>query len=248
MAGEKIQIRQIIEKLDSYLRKEDYTGADRLLKYWLAEAQGIGDLRGELSILNEIMGFSRRIDDQTGGLNAVERGFALVEQLEVDSKTAGTILLNGATTLKAFGQPQKAVGYYEKAEQHFKGALPLSDPLWGGLYNNYALTLSDLGRYDEALDFYQSAIDIMSQKEHGELEMAVTLTNIAELFERIGENDALIDQSLGQALSLLDDAKLPRDGYYAFVCRKCAPTFGHFGWFAAKQDLDERADRIYEGD
>ncbi len=247
MSAGKIPIRQIIEKLDTYLNKEDYSGADRLLKYWLEEARTLGDYQGELSLLNEIMGFSRRMNDSTAGLSAVRRGFQLIEELGVESKTAGTIYLNGATTLKAFGKSGEAIDYYQRAEKLFMESLPPSDPLWGGLYNNYALALSDLERYDEALDLYQDAIDIMSQKQNGALEIAATLTNIAELLEHIGESDALIEQTLDHALSLLNDPQLPRNGYYAFVCRKCAPTFGHFGWFAAQHDLDERADRIYEG-
>ena len=242
-----IPIRNVIEKLDGYLNREDYVGADRLLKYWLEEARSLKDRKGELSILSEIMGFSRRIKDADGGLAAVWRGFELVEELPLDDKTAGTILLNGATTLKAFGKAKEAVRYYEKARDCYGNILADYDPLWGGFYNNYALALSDLERYDEALDHYQNAIDIMAQKEYGGLEIAVTLMNVAELFERMGENDALIEQSLEQAFAYLDDPQLPQNGYYAFVCRKCAPTFGHFGWFMTEKDLNERANRIYEG-
>ena len=105
----------------------------------------------------------------------------------------------------------------------------------------------DIGRFDDAMDHYQNAIDVMSQTENGLLEVAVTLMNIAELFERIGDSEYLIEQTLDQALYHLNDNTLPRNGYYAFVCRKCAPTFGHFGWFKAERELNERADRIYEG-
>ena len=36
-----------------------------------------------------------------------------------------------------------------------------------------------------------------------------------------------------------------RDGYYAFNCRKCADTFGHFGYFRMKRELSEAAETIY---
>ena len=71
--------------------------------------------------------------------------------------------------------------------------------------------------------------------------------DVAELFEKMGEGDALIEQALQQALDYLEDPALERNGYYAFVCRKCAPTFGYFGWFKAQRELNERADKIYEG-
>ena len=69
-----------------------------------------------------------------------------------------------------------------------------------------------------------------------------------------GPDDALIEAScedeverlLDTALELLDTPSLPRDGYYAFVCEKCAPTFAHYGYFLADADLRERAEAIYE--
>ena len=39
---------------------------------------------------------------------------------------------------------------------------------------------------------------------------------------------------------------MPRDGYYAFVCEKCAPTFDYYGYFLIADDLNERAKAIYE--
>lgn len=247
MSQERIPIQSIIAKLDAYLNREDYENANRLLNYWKDESHRISDRRGEAAIMSEIMGFSRRIRDKEGGLAAVWRGFELIEELHLDGATAGTIYLNGATTLKAFGQAERALAYYEKAAENYQKAVAEKDPLWGGFYNNYALALADLGRCDEALDCYQNAIDIMALKKNGGLEIAVTLMNVAELFERMGDSDALIDQTLEQAMHYLDDPGLERNGYYAFVCRKCAPTFGHFGWFMNEQDLNERADRIYEG-
>ena len=247
MSSNRIPIRSIIEKLDCYLNQEDYQSADRLLRYWKNEAISIGDSKGELEILNEILGFSRRMNDSEGGLSAVRRSIELIGRIQLPEITAGTILLNAATTLKCFGKPEEAIERYEDAKRRFDGSLPQKDKLWGGFYNNYALALSDVGRFEDALDHYQNAIDVMMQNEHGTLEVAITLMNIAELFERLGNYEQLIEQNLEQALYYLDDPALPRNGYYAFVCRKCAPTFGHFGWFKTERDLNERADRIYEG-
>ena len=38
-----------------------------------------------------------------------------------------------------------------------------------------------------------------------------------------------------------------RDGYYAFVCEKCASVFGYYGWFLYNKEREERARTIYEG-
>ena len=50
---------------------------------------------------------------------------------------------------------------------------------------------------------------------------------------------------LDQAYGLFDTTPAPRDGYYAFVCEKCAPVFSHYGYFLAASDLTERAERLY---
>ena len=38
------------------------------------------------------------------------------------------------------------------------------------------------------------------------------------------------------------------DGYYAFVCEKCASVFGYYGRFVYEGELLERARRIYESE
>ena len=64
-----VPIMNITEKLDSFFSKEDYRGAKKLLEYWLTEAREIGDERGELSLLSEVMGLSRRIGEHEWGMD-----------------------------------------------------------------------------------------------------------------------------------------------------------------------------------
>lgn len=55
-----IPVSRVIEKLDGYFAQNDLTEAGKLLTYWRAEAVSLGDRSGELSIVNEQLGFSRR--------------------------------------------------------------------------------------------------------------------------------------------------------------------------------------------
>ncbi|MFR5602420.1 MAG: hypothetical protein ACLTKI_08835, partial [Lachnospiraceae bacterium] len=81
-----------------------------------------------------------------------------------------------------------------------------------------------------------------------DMELAVTQTNLACLYEAWQEDgyEEKIDSCIRRAMAYLDGPKVKRDGYYAFTCRKCAGTFGHFGYFKWKKELEERADAIYE--
>ena len=77
----------------------------------------------------------------------------------------------------------------------------------------------------------------------------VTYCNIAvtKLLEN-PLNDEESDNALDDALKRLDDPDVVKDGYYAFVCDKCAAAFGECGRFTDAADLKERARKIYERD
>ena len=51
---------RVVDKLDEYMSRRDYAGAERHLLYWLAEARQGGDLRGELTVRNELIGHCRK--------------------------------------------------------------------------------------------------------------------------------------------------------------------------------------------
>ena len=53
-----------------------------------------------------------------------------------------------------------------------------------------------------------------------------------------------VEEYLDRAEELLNTESLPRNGYYAFVCEKCAPVFGHYGYFATEAELRKRAEEI----
>ena len=112
-----------------------------------------------------------------------------------------------------------------------------------------ALSLSDLHRYDEAIRYYEKAIDIMLNTENGELEAAISYLNAANAKEaQIGAEAAeeFISDCMERAKTLIDTPSLKRDGYYAFVCEKCAPTFEYYGYFLYANELKEISKKIYE--
>ena len=135
--------------------------------------------------------------------------------------------------------------YYDQAFRAYGGSLPPGDYRFGGLFNNMALAWEDLGEYKKAEAYYKKAMDIMEALRPGSLlEIAVTWVNLAVLYEKAGR-DGEIDGCLETAVEIFRSGEVPRDGYYAFNCRKCAETFGHFGYFRIKKELTETADRIY---
>ena len=249
-APKPIPQRRIREKLDEYMSRRDYAGAERHLKYWLAEARQNGDLRGEFFLRGEMMGHYRKAGDREQAILNANEALNLIEKLGFqDTISAGTAYVNAATVYDAFGMPERSIELFEKARAIYEGTLPETDGRLGGLYNNMGLAYMALKRFGEAYEAFLKALSIMGKVENGALEQAITYLNLAnavELEHGLEKGEQKIGQYLDKAAALLDDPSLPRDGYYAFVCEKCAPTFDYYGYFLVADDLSERARAIYE--
>ena len=242
--------QRIVEKLDEYMSRRDYAGAERHLLYWLEEARRGHDPRGELLIRNELVGHYRKVGDREKAFASADEALRLLREIGYDgSISEGTSYVNIATVYNAFGDNERAIALFEKARAVYEAIPNLRPELLGGLYNNMALTCSALGRYRDAYALYDRAIDAMALVKNGCLEQAITYLNTANTAEAelglLGAAET-IDACLDRAEALLDTPSVPHDGYYAFVCEKCAPTFDYYGLFFAANKLKEMARAIYE--
>ena len=240
-----VPLQRVIEKLDEYTRRRNFGGAKRHIEYWLAEARAVGDKRGEFSLLNERMGFYRKQGRRAKAYESAEAALALIGAVGADSIGAGTCYVNCGTVYDNFEEPERALSMFEKAQEIYERELPADDPRLGALYNNMGLACAALGRFGEADTLFRKALGVM---EGVPADQAITWLNMCDtLAAERGESEAEepIQRYLESAARCLDDESAPRDGYYAFVCSKCAPGFDHYGWFAYAGELRERAERIY---
>lgn len=245
-----MNIESILSTLDSYLHKNDYTSAREYLLDCLENATSQGDSRAETLILNELMGLYRKIGECENALECVSKALKKINAMGVSEQIgSATTYLNCATVYKAFGKPEKALSLYRKAQEIYEKNLSSTDSRLGGLYNNMALALVDLKAFEDALTLYEKAVSIMLCNENGKPEAAITYLNKANALEaQRGLESACeeIDLCLDKAEELLE-AHTNRDGNYAFVCEKCAPTFLYYGRFFYYEELTQRSRRIYEG-
>lgn len=244
-----ISTERILSKLDSHLYKNDYDSAEKHLLYWLTESVNARDHRAELLIRNELMGLYRKVGRENEAIACVEAAMSKIEELGIACQVgAATTFLNCATVYKAFGYAEKSLPIFDRTREVYENELDPSDSRLGGLYNNMALALVDCKRFSEAREMYEKAIVIMNVNK-SYLEVAITYLNLATASEaEHGLIDAceVIEEYLDKAESLLEGWE-KRNGYYAFVCEKCASVFGYYGRFAYEKEISERARRIYEG-
>ena len=240
-------MRKIIAECDRLFNEEKMVELGEHLRKWRGEAQAIGDREGELGILSELMGHYRMLGDRERGLAAVRDGFTLLGKLGIaGSVSAGTILVNGATALQAFGEIDESLNYYKEAFRCYGAYLDPNDWRFAGLLNNMAAAYAakhDL-KYAEA--YYRKALDVL--KACGNLmDAAVTHVNLAQMYAAEDRNDPRISVELELAVACFDDPAAVHDGYYAHTCRKCASAFGPLGFPEVEEELNWRADEYYAG-
>ena len=119
------------------------------------------------------------------------------------------------------------------------------------LFNNRAACEESLGRGEAAERNYREAIAVLRANGEHDAELAVSYVNLAQLhevmYEQDDERDALIASELEEAWEILTGRELARDGNFAFVLSKCAPSFTHFGQAERGELLAAEAKKIYEG-
>ena len=240
---------RILEKLDGYLGKNDYASAERHLLYWLSEAIGGLDHSTELLMRNELMGLYRKLGKKSEALEQANTAIARIDELNIQKQVgSATTYLNSATVYKAFSMSDMALPLFYAARDIYEAELESNDTRLGGLYNNMGLALVDLNRFEEAKELYRKAIEIMNKSAEGDLEVAITYLNLASATEaELGliDGDEVISEYISLAQNILD-RHTDQDGYYAFVCEKCASVFGYYGHFIYEEELLSRARRIYE--
>lgn len=244
----RIPMREIIEECDRLFNAEQTFELGEHLRKWRAEAQTIGDREGELGILSELMGHYRMQGDRERGLAAVRDGFALLGKLGIGgSVSAGTILINGATALQAFGEIDEALNYYKEAFRCYGAHLDPNDWRFAGLLNNMAAAYAAKHDVKYAEAYYRKALDVL--KACGNLmDAAVTHVNLAQMYAaEAGPDDPRIAAELDLAVACFDDPEAVHDGYYAHTCRKCASAFGPLGFPEVEEELNWRADEYYAG-
>ncbi len=245
---EMVPIARVLEKLDEHFAKNDLPAAGRLLTYWENEARILQDDRGLLEILNELIGYYRRTGERDKALAAVQEAFSLIEaEKATDAVSSGTIYINGATTMKAFGLAAEAMAYYEKAKQIYDSALDADDYRLAAFYNNISSAYKELGQYAQCEAACMTALKILEAKSGYNGEIAVTYLNLAHLYYDMDPLDERSYDCVECAYKCLTAKENIRDGHFAFFCEKCFPSFGYFGYFAYAREIQTLAEASYEG-
>ena len=245
MSG-KIPIPGIISECDRLFNAGKGAESGAYLEHWQREAAQCGDLSGELSVVNELVGFYRMNKLPEKGKQAVARALELIEKLDIaDTVSGGTILLNCASALHSFAELDNAMELFNRSYAAYAKNLPQDDLNFAGLLNNMSSVYADKGDFHSAIICCIEAGEIL-HKENKIMDRAVTLVNMLQLHLRFETDSTEVHHLIAEAMKCFDDPAVPRDGYYAHTCTKCAEVFGAAGRKDHESELLKRAKEIYE--
>ena len=245
---QEIGVPKLIAQLDALYNAGREDEAGEFLQRWRGEAKRLGDWRGELSMLSELMGHTRRSRDRELGLEAVNAGLVIIREHRMGGTVSGaTVLLNAATTMKAFGLARESLPIFEHVSRVYGQHLDPNDYRFGGLYNNMALSYADVGDFAQAERHFLLALRTIARCPEPDNELAVTWCNLAELYDRQDPEDPRCSDCMEKAWEHLNAPELRWDGYHAFTVSKCLPSFDYFGFFLYARELRERMEKIHEG-
>ena len=245
--NEQISISRFIAKLDSCFDRNDMKSAKECIEFWEKEARDAGDDRALLTILNEAVGFYRRTQKRGKALAAMEESLTLVDKLGLtDNLSGATIYINAATTLSFFAKEVEGLQLYDKAAQCYESEHKTETYEYAALLNNQAGTLNALKKYDEAERDWVQAIEILSRIGGHAGEIAISLVMLAHLtFDRDSTSYEKVEIILDEAWEYINSDDQLKDGNYAYVLRKCAPSFDYFQRPIEAEAMREVAKEIY---
>lgn len=243
-----IDTKRFLERLDSCFDRNDMRSARECISFWENEARQAGDERALLTVLNEAVGVYRRTQKKGKAINAMQEALDLVEKLGLsDTLSGSTVYINAATTLSFLGEEEKSLALYDKAARCYIANGKTQTYEYATLLNNKAGALNALKRYDAAESCWKEAVEILKAEGRHDGEIAISLVMLAHL--KYDRDDTAFDATeklLDEAWDFLNSDRLIRDGNYAYVLRKCAPSFDYFQRPIEAQALRDVAKEIYE--
>lgn len=159
------------------------TKAEPYLLEALTDAENAGDDAGQLTVLNEIMGFYRSRGRHDDNQWMIQRAMELGLRMRIQGTEAwATTLINAATSMRAAGRYDQATDLYDMALAEASRCFSPADRRLAALHNNISMLYSETGNLAQADRELRAALDILRQSSidsSTDIDIASTHTNLA---------------------------------------------------------------------
>lgn len=187
--------QRFLSGLDAiYSRHEGASKAEPYMVHALEQAAEAGDEPGQLTVINELMGFYRSQSRHEDNIRLAHASLDLALHMGLEGTAQWlAVLINAATAMRAAGHYDESLELYEQALSA-STTVPDADPRdIAALHNNLSMLYSETGNLGNALEELRKALDMItlaSPDPANDIDIATTKTNIALLLlQRPAENE-----------------------------------------------------------
>ncbi len=185
-----MDIQNILEELDSLFTTHQITKVEPFLLNMIQSAENEGDVSSQVTLLNELIGHYRDMGEYDQSITTCQK----VMEVLADSGLNGTIayattLQNVANALRAAGQLEASMLYYNQVYSLYKHQLDSKDMRYASLSNNMSLLYQEMGDYENACICLEKALSIVLQYPEAIKEVATTHTNLAVSLMKLGRQE-----------------------------------------------------------
>ncbi len=198
--------------------------------YQLGIDQSISDADSRVESAQLLASLLATRGDCDEALKVSEDGLALAKAKLPPNATGNLTLMRArASALNACGRPADAEPVLQAAISMQERVVANGGSRMMSLTNDLALTLNDLGRYQEAADMLGRSDKAMKDIGLGRIDEAISWTNRAGILENAGDYDASL-KALDKAVELLDEDHVDGENQVRRrIERSQARTFGLVG-------------------
>ncbi len=207
-----MDIDKILEHLDSLFSRQDIDAVEPYLTEQLQLAYEEKDYSTCISIMNELIGFFRDTSQYDKSLGYCEQVLKLMQQLGYeDTLSYATTCLNVANALRAAGQHQESLQFYESIFPIYQKELAADDERIAALYNNMSLLYQEMGEYENAVNALWQALKVVEQGDD-EIKLAITHSNLGASLLQLGDVNTALEH-LYQAMNVFQKSE-EKDFHY----------------------------------
>ncbi|MCR5507708.1 MAG: DUF4037 domain-containing protein [Lachnospiraceae bacterium] len=201
-----MNIDEVLMELDALPGGEDTAKTGEFLEDKIRLAHEEGDAASELTLLNEMIGYCRYTGNYERAYSCSQEAAKLCSLKGLNGTLPhATTLLNAATAKRAGGRLEDSLADYMEAESIYDKLLDKGDRLYAALYNNMSLLYQEMGDNEASADCLKKALIIICAYDDAVTEQAITRTNLAQAYIRLGRLDEAADE-LGIADKIFRDA------------------------------------------
>lgn len=187
--------QRFLSGLDAiYSRHEGASKAEPYMVHALEQAAETGDEPGQLTVINELMGFYRSQSRHEDNIRLAHASLDLALHMGLEGTAQWlAVLINAATAMRAAGHYDESLELYEQALSASTTVPDADLRNIAALHNNLSMLYSETGDLGNALEELRKALDMItlaSPDPANDIDIATTKTNIALLLlQRPSENE-----------------------------------------------------------